>query len=143
MADIEQNSINLTFNLEKNLPAVFVDYIQIEQVIINLIRNSIDALSHSPENQPRLLTVSSCLTAGNLVQVSVKDNGMGLNKAQQEKILTPFYTTKEHGMGMGLSICHSLIEDHHGRFEFTSEAGLGSNFYFTLPAPAGRPAGSV
>ena len=143
MADIEQNSINLTFNLEKNLPAVFVDYIQIEQVIINLIRNSIDALSHSPENQPRLLTVSSCLTAGNLVQVSVKDNGMGLNKAQQEKILTPFYTTKEHGMGMGLSISHSLIEDHHGCLGFTSESGEGSNFYFTLPAPASRPAGSV
>jgi signal transduction histidine kinase len=65
----------------------------------------------------------------------VKDNGPGIDKDQQQKILTPFYTTKADGMGMGLSISRSLIEAHDGTLHFNSQPGKGTSFYFTLPVP--------
>ena len=104
IAELKQNDIKLTFELENNLPPIYVDQIQIEQVIINLIRNSVDALKNLPAEQQRQLSIHSQLTLNNSIQVRVKDNGPGLDKDQQQKILTPFYTTKADGMGMGLSI---------------------------------------
>ncbi|MGZ5027308.1 MAG: PAS domain S-box protein [Methylobacter sp.] len=131
--ELKQNGIKLNFELENHLPPVNVDQIQIEQVIINLIRNSVDALQNLPEKQQRQLTIHSRLTPDNEVLISVKDNGLGLNEDQQQKILTPFYTTKTNGMGMGLSISRSLIEAHEGSLYFNSEAKKGTSFYFTLP----------
>ncbi|MDP1665043.1 MAG: PAS domain S-box protein, partial [Methylobacter sp.] len=133
VAELKQNGIKLTFELKNNLPPVHVDQIQIEQVIINLIRNSVDALKNLPEKQQRQLTISSLLTRNNDIKVSVKDNGTGIDKDQQQKILTPFYTTKADGMGMGLSITRSLVEAHEGTLNFNSQAGKGTSFYFTLP----------
>lgn len=133
-AELKQNSIVLKFELEDNLPPVYVDHIQIEQVLINLIRNSIEALRNLPtKHQPQLITVQSHLTLGNMIQVRVKDNGPGLDDNQRQKILTPFYTTKTDGMGMGLSISRSLIESHEGELHFNSEPEKGTTFYFTLP----------
>ncbi len=131
--ELKQNGIKLTFELENNLPPVCVDQIQIEQVIINLIRNSVDALQNLPEKQPRQLTIYSRLTPDDEVLISVTDNGPGLKEDQQQKILTPFYTTKTNGMGMGLSISRSLIEAHDGTLHFNSQAKKGTSFYFTLP----------
>jgi signal transduction histidine kinase len=131
--ELKQNGIKLNFELENHLPPVCVDQIQIEQVIINLIRNSVDALQNLPEKQQRQLTIHSRLTPDNEVLISVKDNGLGLNEDQQQKILTPFYTTKTNGMGMGLSISRSLIEAHEGSLYFNSQAKKGTSFYFTLP----------
>ncbi|MDO9271162.1 MAG: PAS domain S-box protein [Methylobacter sp.] len=132
MADLKQNSIKLTIALENNLPPIYVDQIQIEQVIMNLIRNSVEALQGlSPERQ-RQLTIYSHLVPNN-VRVKVKDNGPGLDTGQQQKILTPFYTTKANGMGMGLSISRSIIEAHEGTLRFNSRHGKGTTFYFTLP----------
>ena len=133
VSELKQNNIDLTFEFDNNLPPVHVDQIQIEQVIINLVRNSIDALQHLPEKQPRQLIISSRLTLNNSIQVGVKDNGPGLDEDQQQKILTPFYTTKADGMGMGLSISRSLIEAHEGTLQFNSKSGEGATFYFTLP----------
>jgi PAS domain S-box-containing protein len=132
--EIKQNNITLTFVLENGLPAITADYIQIEQVLINLIRNSIDALKNQ-DNNPLMCQISihSLLTANDCIQVRVKDNGAGIDKDQQLKILMPFYTTKEEGMGMGLSISRSLIEEHGGTLYFNSKPGKGSTFYFTLP----------
>ena len=132
-AELKQNGIKLTFRLENNLPPIDVDHIHIEQVIINLIRNSVDALQNLPAQQQRHLIIHSRLTRNNGIQVRVKDNGPGLNEEQQQKILTPFYTTKADGMGMGLSISRSLIEAHEGTLRFNSKPGKGSTFYFTLP----------
>jgi len=132
-AELKHNAIKLTFQLENNLPPVDVDHIHIEQVIINLIRNSVDALQNIPAQQQRHLIIHSRLTRNNDIQVRVKDNGPGLNEEQQQKILTPFYTTKADGMGMGLSISRSLIEAHEGTLRFNSKPGKGSTFYFTLP----------
>jgi PAS domain S-box-containing protein len=134
LAELKQNDIKLAFELENNLPPVHVDQIQIEQVIINLIRNSVDALKILTEKQQRKLTISSRMTLNNSIQVRVKDNGVGIDKDQQQKVLTPFYTTKADGMGMGLSITRSLVEAHDGTLNFNSQPGKGTTFYFTLPA---------
>lgn len=133
ISELKQNNIKLTFELENNLPPLYVDHVQIEQVIINLIRNSVDAMKSLPATQPRQLTIHSHLTPDNNIQVRVKDNGPGLSEDQQQKILTPFYTTKTDGMGMGLSISNSLIEAHEGTLHFNSQIGKGTTFYFTLP----------
>ena len=131
-AEIKQNNISLDLNLENNLPLVCVDPIQIEQVLINLIRNSIDALLNLPEEQFRSLSIHNQLTSENKIQVRVKDNGPGITKEQQQKIFMPFYTTKTSGLGMGLSICRSLIEAHGGVLRFNSEVGKGTTFYFSV-----------
>jgi len=133
IAELKQNYIRLTFQLENNLPPIDVDHIQIEQVLINLIRNSVDALKNLPANQQRQLSICSELIPGNGIQVRVKDNGPGIDKEQQQKILTPFYTTKADGMGMGLSISRSLVSAHDGNLQFNSQSGKGTTFYFTLP----------
>ncbi len=131
MADLKQSDIKLVFELESNLPPVCVDHIQIEQVIINLIRNSIDALLNLPEKKQRRLTIHSHLIPGNVIRVRIKDNGPGLDDEQKQKIVMPFYTTKADGMG--LSISRSLIEAHNGTLHFNSIQGKGTTFYFTLP----------
>jgi PAS domain S-box-containing protein len=133
MAELKQNDIRLTFDLENNLPRIFVDQIQIEQVILNLIRNSADALKDLPATQQHHILIRSELTLNNKIQVMVKDNGPGLDEEQQKKIVMPFYTTKAEGMGMGLSISRSLIEAHEGTLYFNSKPRKGSTFYFTLP----------
>jgi len=133
VAELKQNDISLTFELENNLPSIGVDQIQIEQVIINLVRNSIEALQNLPAKQQRELIIHSHLTPNNCIQVRVKDNGPGMDEDQRQKISTPFYTTKPDGMGMGLSISRSLIEAHKGTLHFNSMPGKGSTFYFTLP----------
>ncbi len=133
IAELKQNNISLTCQLEEDLPPIDVDHIQIEQVLINLIRNSVDALKSLPEKQQRQLTISSRSTLNDTIHIEVKDSGPGIAKDQQQKILTPFHTTKADGMGMGLSISRSLIEAHDGHLYFNSEPGKGTTFYFTLP----------
>jgi signal transduction histidine kinase len=130
---IKQNNITLAFELENNLPPIHVDQVQIEQVLINLIRNSTDALQSLPVKQQNQLVIRSRLTLDNCIQVEVNDNGPGIDEDQQQKILTPFYTTKSDGMGMGLSISRSLIEAHAGTLDFNSHPEKGTTFYFTLP----------
>ncbi len=131
--ELKQNNIKLIFELKDNLPAVYVDKLQIEQAIINLIQNSIDVLKSLPDTKQRLVFIHSVLERENIIQIRVKDNGPGLDKEQQQKIFMPFYTTRTDGMGMGLSISRSLIEAHEGTLRFMSEAGKGATFYFTLP----------
>lgn len=133
VAEFKPNDIELTLELENNLPSFCVDSIQIEQVLINLIRNGVDSLRTLPAEQPRRLTIRSRLTLNNNIQIEVEDNGPGINEDQKQKILTPFYTTKADGTGMGLSISRSLIEAHEGAFHFDSTYGKGATFYFTLP----------
>ncbi|MGZ5608982.1 MAG: PAS domain-containing sensor histidine kinase [Methylobacter sp.] len=142
IAELKQNCIKLTFELENNLPQLYVDHVQIEQVIINLIRNSVDALKILPLKHQRQIAIQSRLTVNNSIQVRIKDNGPGLDAEQQQKILTPFYTTKTDGMGMGLSISRSLIEAHEGSLNFNNQPGKGASFYFTLPVQKAAAKGS-
>ncbi|MEI6334000.1 MAG: PAS domain-containing protein, partial [Methylococcaceae bacterium] len=130
--ELKLNNITLHLELQGSLPFVNVDTLQIEQVIINLIRNSADALDSCPGNQPREISIHSLLTLNDDIEVRIKDNGPGIAEDQQQKILMPFYTTKPEGMGMGLSICCSIIEAHGGHLHFNSQVGKGSAFYFNL-----------
>jgi PAS domain S-box-containing protein len=133
LPELKLSNIALSLELQDSLPFVNVDTLQIEQVIINLIRNSADAFDGCPDNQPREISIHSLLTLNEGIEVRIKDNGPGITKDQQQKILMPFYTTKIEGMGMGLSICSSIIEAHEGYLHFNSEVGKGSTFYFNLP----------
>ncbi|MEI6268546.1 MAG: PAS domain-containing protein [Methylococcaceae bacterium] len=146
LPELKLANITLSLELQGSLPFVNVDTLQIEQVIINLIRNSADAFDGCPDNQQREISIHSLLTLNQGIEVRVKDNGPGIAEDQQQKILMPFYTTKTEGMGMGLSICCSIIEAHEGHLHFNSKAGKGTTFYFNLPIKeingiAGRQAG--
>jgi len=133
ITDLKRYNIQLSFNLADNLPAIYVDSVQIEQVILNLVRNSIDALKDLSHNKQRKLFIQTLLNDENYIEVKVKDNGHGLGESSQKKILTPFYTTKSSGMGMGLSISQSIVKSHDGTLHFASKPGKGSTFYFTIP----------
>lgn len=132
-ADLKHNNIICRLELAKNIPVIYIDDVQIEQVLLNLIRNSIDALKNLPEKTLRHLCIQTHLDLAGYIEVRVKDNGPGISQAEQEKILTPFYSTKSSGMGMGLSISRSLIEAHEGALRFNTIPGKGATFYFTLP----------
>lgn len=131
--ELKQNNISFKFELETDLPPVNVDKIQIEQVLINLIRNSVNAMQKQLLTQKPQLTIEAFLIDSNKIQVRVKDNGHGIEHDQQQNILTPFFTTKADGMGMGLSISRSIVEAHEGSLHFNSLPGKGATFYFTLP----------
>ncbi|MGR8997609.1 MAG: PAS domain-containing sensor histidine kinase [Gammaproteobacteria bacterium] len=131
--DFKQNNISLVLDLGINLPDAAIDNVQIEQVILNLIRNSIDALKDLPQKIQRKLLIQTHLNSNNALEVRVTDNGSGIDEVQQEKIMTLFYTTKPKGTGMGLSISRSIIEAHEGVLSFTSKPGVSTAFYFTLP----------
>ena len=133
LPELKLGNIALTLELKSPLPLINVDTIQIEQVIINLIRNSADAFDSCLENQQKEISIHSLITLNEAIEVRVKDNGPGIPEDQQQKILMPFYTTKEEGMGMGLSISRSIIEAHDGKLHFNSQAGKGTTFCFTLP----------
>ena len=132
-SDFKQNKIRLTLDLAKNLPEITIDDVQIEQVLLNLIRNSIDALKDVPPITQRHIQIGTAINDLNQIEIRVKDNGSGIPDAQKEKILTPFFTTKPTGMGMGLSISRSIIEAHDGALSFNSEPGVGATFYIILP----------
>ena len=133
VTDFKENNIRLELDLAKNLPDVTIDSVQIEQVLLNLIRNSIDALKDLPQKIPRQVLIQTHRKGLNQIKIKVKDNGSGIDEAQKEKILKPFFTTKPTGMGMGLSISRSIIEAHEGVLSFDSKPGEGAAFYFTLP----------
>ena len=134
--EFKQYGIICKKELELVLPSIEVDKIHIEQVLLNLMKNSAEALSRLPQDIQRILVVQTYLDNQNQIEVRIKDNGPGLDENERHKILKPFFTTKESGMGMGLSISRSIIEAHEGFLRFNSKKGKGSTFYFTLPIAA-------
>ena len=135
-SDLKKHNITLNLELAEALPMLLVDAIKIEQVLINLIRNSTEALTAN-DNPIKTDTLSSLMLDENQLQIQVRDNGSAIEQAIQEKLFTPFVTTKTEGMGMGLSICRSLIDAHQGTLTFDSLPGLGTCFYITLPVAKG------
>ncbi|MGZ4958374.1 MAG: PAS domain-containing sensor histidine kinase [Methylomonas sp.] len=130
---LKQNGVTVKLQLKKKIPIIHVDSIQIEQVILNLIRNGVDALMALPKLMPRNLSIQSTVNRDSNIEIRIKDNGPGIDIAEQKNILTPFYTTKSEGMGMGLSICRSIVEAHDGVLRFNSQPKKGTTFYFTVP----------
>lgn len=126
---VREKGVEPTFDLDPYAPPVLVDKVQIQQVLINLIRNAIEAMSHSAV---RKLTVSSRIDQPGYVKVVVADTGPGVPPAIAEQLFTAFMSTKANGMGLGLSICRTIIEAHGGRIWMQPAAVGGTEFHFTL-----------
>ncbi len=133
-AEARQNSVEIVRQIDDGLPPVLVDPIQIEQVIINLIRNSIEAMARAGAAE-RTITVSAALGAGDpgFVEIGVRDSGPGFPPEIADRLFTPFATTKDTGMGLGLSISRSIIEAHGGRIWAVSGPQAGAEIRLTLP----------
>jgi PAS domain S-box-containing protein len=131
--EFRRHDISIETELTADLAPVLADRIQLQQVILNLIMNGIEAMAEVA-NRPRLLAVRSATVEVGEVLVSIEDSGPGLDPMQAGRIFEPFFTTKREGMGMGLSICHSIIEAHGGRLRALPAVPRGSAFQFTLPA---------
>ncbi len=130
--DIERSRTTITLERATDLPAVIGDPIQIEQVIINLIRNSLEAMDQVPVERRRL-TIKACRQDAEIVRIDVRDEGPGLEEADLDKVCEPFYTTKPPGLGMGLAISRSIIQADGGHLWVSKNKDQGCTFHFTLP----------
>jgi signal transduction histidine kinase len=133
-SDLRKNGIELRTQLDERLAIVECDRVQVQQVVLNLVMNSIESM-HSL--QPRVLKVQSERSKPDFVHVSIEDTGTGVDPFDVDRIFKPLFTTKTRGMGMGLSICRSIIENHGGRIWVSPGAIRGSIFQFELPTKVG------
>ena len=116
--------------LAPQLPQIMADRVQLQQVLMNLMLNGIEAMDDGDGE----LTIRSQMTENGLLLISVSDTGVGLPSEKVDRIFNAFYTTKPQGTGMGLAISRSIIEAHGGRLWATANAERGATFHFTLPA---------
>jgi C4-dicarboxylate-specific signal transduction histidine kinase len=137
-SELQKNGVSLQVRLADGLPLVQGDRIQLQQVILNLIVNAIEAMSGDGE-EARELLISTGKDASNAVLVAVRDSGSGLDLEGVDRLFDAFYTTKPSGMGMGLSICRSIIESHGGRIWAAANVPQGAVFNFTLPVGENCP----
>jgi PAS domain S-box-containing protein len=135
--ELRKNRISVERQLTKTLPLVTADRVELQQVLLNLIMNGIEAMA-GVTDRPCLVGVQSRIDESGNVLVSVSDSGTGL-RSEGDRVFTPFFTTKANGMGMGLSISRSLIENQGGRLWAESNSPHGAVFSFTLPTATGSP----
>jgi C4-dicarboxylate-specific signal transduction histidine kinase len=127
------NGVSLQTELAKGLPLIRGDRVQLQQIVLNLIMNAVEAMSDASMGSRDLL-ISTAEDISNGVLVAVRDSGPGLSPESLNRLFDPFYTTKPSGMGMGLSICRSIIEAHGGRVWAAANVPHGASFHFSLPA---------
>ncbi len=127
--EIKNRDIDFSCDMEEDIPCVYINPQEIEQVIINLMQNSLDMLSENGS----LTVKSSYVKEDSRIKVEVIDTGPGLPLDIQGKIFDPFFTTKEEGTGLGLAVCYDIITGHKGTIDFETVLGKGSTFYFTIP----------
>jgi two-component system sensor kinase FixL len=125
-----EHGIEVQLELDPKASRVFVDRIQIQQVLVNLIRNAVDAMVDAEE---RSLTIQSSSGPDGFVTISIEDTGSGISELAAAQLFEPFVTTKKSGMGIGLSICRTIVEGHGGRIWFESNRDGGTTFHVTLP----------
>jgi len=130
--DLQKHGILVQAEPNGRLPEVIGNRVQLQQVLLNLIVNAVDAMA--AKDEPRILSVKSEASEGDRVIVSVGDTGPGIRAQDADRIFNPLFTTKTDGMGMGLSICRAIIEAHEGRLWFTPNTPRGAVFQFTLHA---------
>ncbi len=135
--EVLNHGVSLQLELAPDLPPVHADRVQLQQVIINLLINAIQAMAPVTD-RPRTLLVRSRPHEGDRVLVEVQDSGVGIDPENQSRLFDTFFTTKPDGVGMGLSICRSIIEAHGGEVWVSPNAGPGTTFRFTLPANQGE-----
>lgn len=135
--DARDSDIDLQLDIQRGMPYVRVDVVQIGQVLVNLAHNSIEAMREQGGIGHRL-TIKARVQPSGQIQVSVADTGPGLDHKELERIFSPFYTTKSHGMGLGLSISRTIIEAHGGALWADARSTAGATVHFTLPTLQGN-----
>jgi signal transduction histidine kinase len=131
-SDLRRAGATLRAELPEDLPAVMGDRVQLQQVIINLLRNACDAV-HEVDDRAREIVISTARDDDSRVRLSVRDSGVGFEPGSAEKLFDAFYTTKHDGMGIGLSVCRSIIENLGGRLWAVPNDGPGVTFAFSIP----------
>jgi len=130
--ELQRNRIIVRWELASDLPSIIGDRVQLQQVILNLLRNATDAMS-GVTDRPKQLVIKTDREEGDCVRLTVQDTGVGLDVQSIDKLFQAFYTTKRSGMGIGLSISRSIIENHRGRLWATPNTGPGATFSFSIP----------
>ena len=130
--ELRSHGVSLQLELTPSPFSILGDRVQLQQVMVNLMLNGMDALA-SVEDGPRELLIRSSQSKKDHVIVAVRDSGVGIDPDNEEKLFNPFFTTKPDGTGMGLSICRSIIERHGGQIWASSHAERGATFQFSLP----------
>ncbi|MGB8756773.1 MAG: sensor histidine kinase [Pseudolabrys sp.] len=133
--DLQKHEIELQTQLDDLIPEILGNQVQLQQVILNLVMNAIESMNSS---QTRVLRIKTVLSRTKKVHVSIEDTGIGIKQSDLARVFKPMFTTKERGMGMGLSICQSIIESHDGRIWASPRANGGSIFQFELPMVASK-----
>jgi len=131
LSGAREQGVQLRFNLNPEHDLILVDRVQIQQVLVNLFRNALEAMAHSPQRE---LIASNAKVADDMIEVAIFDTGPGIPDDVMPNLFQTFYTTKETGMGVGLSISRSIIEAHGGRMWAEANRSGGATFRFTLPA---------
>jgi PAS domain S-box-containing protein len=136
-SDLQRNRVTLRPDLADDLPSVIGDRVQLQQVVMNLLLNGAEAM-REVNDRARELTIRTEREPGDRVRVSVRDTGVGVDRASMEKLFDAFYTTKHGGMGIGLSVSRSIVERHHGRLWAEPNDGPGATFVFSIPCDPAR-----
>ena len=131
-ADLRHHAVTVRTELAEDLPRISAVRIQLQQVLLNLIANAAESMA-SIEDRARVLTVRSQKADGRGILLTVEDTGTGIDQADVERIFDAFFSTKPEGMGMGLSICRSIVEAHGGRITASQASPHGSFFQVSLP----------
>jgi len=131
-SELERNRVITKTELAEQLPPITGDRVQLQQVIMNLLRNGSDAMT-GIDDRPRELLFRTEIEDGDRVRLSVQDAGSGFHGQSLDQLFQSFYTTKQNGMGIGLSVSRSIIENHHGRLSATPNDGPGVTFSFSIP----------
>ncbi|GGP23529.1 PAS domain-containing sensor histidine kinase [Silvimonas iriomotensis] len=131
--EIVRRGVEISVAQNENMPPIFADAVMLEQVLFNLIKNALEAMDSTPQDK-RTLAIGLLRDEG-VLRVTISDRGSGISPAQREQLFKPFYSTKDTGMGIGLNICRSIIEHHHGRMWVEENPGGGTRFIFTVPFP--------
>ncbi len=131
--DLLNQRVTGQMELAPDLPAIIGDRVQLQQVVLNLVMNGCDAIASGPPGDARLI-IRTELNNGEGIRVSVADHGLGLARDNLEQVFEPFFSTKPHGMGLGLSVCRTIITAHGGKLWAANNAEGGATFHFTIPA---------
>jgi signal transduction histidine kinase len=137
LSDLQRNRVALHTKLADDLPTITGDRIQLQQVILNLLRNASDAMV-GVDDRPRHVLIRTEREDGDRVRLSVRDAGVGIDPRSMNKLFDAFHTTKSDGMGIGLSVSRSIIDRHHGRLWAEQNDGPGATFSFSIPNGPGR-----